>query len=110
MIAVYQRCLANYQSRQWDMGAHVMFNESLKENMLVKPPTLPCYALGSLEYGYACLSDCLLAAASQVSNNAACLNIWLQKRGVNSLDFFEYSEIKVALPPCHADESESNHR
>jgi hypothetical protein len=101
MIAVYQRCLANYQSRQWDMGAHVMFNATLKENMLVKPPSLPCYALGSLEYGYACLSDCLLAAANQVSNNGACLNMWLQKRGVNSLDFFEYSEIKVALPPSH---------
>jgi len=94
MVAVYQRCLANYQSRQWDMGAHVMFNETLKRTLQAKPPTIPCFPV----YGYACLSDCLLDAASQGASNAACLDKWLQKQNIASLDYFEYTEIKGSAP------------
>ena len=38
LISVYQRCLANYQSRQWDMGAHVMFNTSLHKHIQAELP------------------------------------------------------------------------
>jgi hypothetical protein len=89
MISVYQRCLANYQSRQWDMGAHVLFNASLQRLIQTPVPTPPCVPVP----GWPCLSDCLLAAAAQGGSNAACLDAWLQGRNVASLDHFEYERV-----------------
>ena len=91
MIAVYQRCLANYQSRQWDMGTHVLFNETLKKKLQIEVPTVPCYSAAQ-DLGYECLSDCLLRAQESGSSNSVCLSDWLMMNNVNSLDFFEYED------------------
>ena len=88
MVSVYQRCLANYQSRQWDLGAHVLYNTSLHKLIQTSIPTPPCVPIP----GWPCLSDCLLAAAQQGGSNGACLDAWLQKKNVASLDYFEYEK------------------
>ena len=90
LISVYQRCLANYQSRQWDMGAHALFNTSLHRLIQAELPQPECFTVGK---NSECVSDCLLLAASQGASNAACLDLWLQKKDVNSLDFFEYERV-----------------
>jgi len=96
MLAVYQRCLANYQSRQWDIGAHVLFNVSLHEKLQADLPTPDCWLMP--EGG--CLSACLLQSQREGSSNAYCLNEWLRAKDVNSLDFFEYEASGGA--PTHA--------
>ena len=82
MVSVYQRCLANYQSRQWDAGAYVLFNTSLTSTLFQIPiPTPSCTMLSTGQ----CLGDCLLA-----SSVGACLDAWLQTTNVASLDHFMY--------------------
>lgn len=82
MVSVYQRCLANYQSRQWDAGAYVLYNTSLKSTLFQIPiPTPSCTTLSSGQ----CMGDCLLA-----SSTGACLDAWLQTLDVASLDYFLY--------------------
>lgn len=97
MVAVYQRCLANYQSRQWDMGAHVLFNRSLHSAIQATLPTPECFVLpdGS------CLSECLLRSQLEGSSNDYCLNEWLRKADVASLDYFEYEQ-SCATCPTHS--------
>jgi len=92
-VSVYQRCLANYQSRQWDLGAHVLYNVTLHRLMQTSIPIPPCMPVP----GWPCLSDCLLAAAQQGGSNAACLDAWLQQRNIVSLDYFEYEEKSNAV-------------
>ena len=72
------------------MGAHVLFNATLQKDIHTTLPSPPC---ALLKEGY-CVSECLLSAANDGSSNAACLNLWLQKRDVASLDFFEYEKIE----------------
>jgi len=96
MLAVYQRCLANYQSRQWDMGAHVLFNKTLHKQIQATLPEPDCWPMP--EGG--CLSECLLLSQREGSSNAYCLNEWLRARDVNSLDFFEYEVASGG--PTHA--------
>jgi hypothetical protein len=84
MISVYQRCLANYQSRQWDLGTHALFNRSLTPQGAPEPP---CYQVSGM-----CIGNCLLDAQSQGASNAVCLDMWLSAKGVNSLDYFQYEE------------------
>ena len=91
LISVYQRCLANYQSRQWDMGAHVMFNTSLHKLIHAELPQPDCFLLDKT-----CVSDCLLLSANQGASNAACLDQWLQKKNIASLDFFEYERASAS--------------
>ena len=68
MVAVYQRCLANYQSRQWDLGTHVLFDPELKAKIhtttTTTVPTPSCTAIP----GYACLGDCLIASHEALSS------------------------------------------
>ena len=88
MVAVYQRCLANYQSRQWDLGTHVMFNPTIKAKLRsVTIPDPPCTSIP----GYTCLGDCITAANAQGSSPAGCLDRLLSKLSTTSLDYFEYS-------------------
>ena len=99
MIAVYQRCLANYQGRQWDLGAHALFNKTLHKLFAgAELPTPPCYPLGST---WPCLSDCLLAAARKGTPNSVCLDAFLQTKNVNSLDYFEYANLTTTPAPSH---------
>jgi len=98
MLSVYQRCLANYQSRQWDMGAHVLFNMTLRTAIAATLPTPDCWEMPD-GTGFRCLSDCLLVSQQEGASNDYCLRMWLMKADVNSLDFFEYEE---ADGPVHA--------
>lgn len=87
MIAVYQRCLANYQSKQWDLGTHVLFNSTLREELQVPVPAPACIPIP----GYACLGDCVLEAKAQGSTPAPCLGLYLQTLSTTDLDYFEYA-------------------
>jgi hypothetical protein len=89
MVTVYQRCLANYQTRQWDIGTHVLFNETLKAEMAVTVPTPTCVPVP----GYTCLGDCLLAARATAASPSACLNLFLTVAGTTSLDYFQYTPV-----------------
>ena len=75
------------------IGAHVLYNTSLQRLMQTPIPTPPCVPIP----GWLCLSDCLLAAAQQGGSNSACLDAWLQKRNIASLDYFEYEKKSDAL-------------
>lgn len=100
MVTVHQRCLANYQSRQWDLGTHVLFNATLKETELqVTAPTPPCVPVP----GYTCLGDCVLAARTAGSSPAACLDLYLMTLGVSSLDHFQYTPLSSALSSAQID-------
>ena len=92
MVAVYQRCLANYQSLQWDLGTHVLFNATLKTKLPVSVPEPDCVAVP----GYPCLGTCLLMARAAGSSPAACLDAYLQGQNVASIDYFQY--IPLAAP------------
>jgi hypothetical protein len=90
MVAVYQRCLANYQSLQWDLSTHVLFDPVLKAKLhtTVVVPTPPCTTVP----GFACLGDCLIAARNQGTTSNACLDLLLTKLSTTSLDYFEYAD------------------
>ena len=87
MISVYQRCLSNYQAKQWDEGTWVLFNESARSML---PSNMPSAAtmtnLLALD-----LHGCLQQSHEAGSDNSPCLNMYLQYRNMNALDYFEYT-------------------
>ena len=93
---MYQRCLANYQSRQWDAGAYVLFNATLASLFSVPLPTPGCTPLSTGQ----CLGDCLLASSS-----GACLDALLQTMNVASLDYFLYSNGTSSADACQVSQS-----
>jgi len=86
MISVYQRCLANYQSKQWDMGTHALFNATIRAQFQVTVPSPACFPIP----GYGCLGDCVLLAQEQGASNQACFDAYLMQLGVRDLDYFQY--------------------
>lgn len=93
MVSVYQRCLANYQSRQWDLGTHALFNATLRAQLPVPVEVPPCVPVA----GYACVGDCVLAARAAGSSPAGCLDLLLQKLGLTSLDYYQYLPSPAAV-------------
>lgn len=88
MLAVYQKCLANYQAKQWDSGTVALFDKKMQKDIQVVLPAISCIAVNSIRYE--CLSECLLDAQKAGSSNDACLMDWLYTKNINALDFFEY--------------------
>lgn len=72
-IAVLERCKANYQQKQWDAGAFVLYNNDLAMEVLSvglsnTPPTMdPKDAVGL----------CLLAAERNRESNIQCMTNYL---------------------------------
>ena len=94
MVAVYQRCLANYQSKQWDLGSYVLYNSTLRAqiNHPVPTPTqcIPLPNFQSPTTGTSCLGDCLLYSQSQGSDPSPCLDYLLQGLNMQDIEYFEY--------------------
>lgn len=95
MVAVYQRCLANYQSKQWDLGAYVLFNSTLRKTLNYQVPTpTTCTRLSNFQSpttGSNCIGDCLMYSQSQGSDASPCLDYFLQDRNEKDIEYFEYS-------------------
>jgi len=95
MVAVYQRCLANYQALQWDLGTHVLFNATLRARLPVAVPEPACVPVP----GYACVGTCALLARAAGSSPAACLDAFLQGQDVAGIDYFQYVPLPSAQQP-----------
>ena len=100
MVAIYQRCLANYQSKQWDLGAYALYNATLLKTLQYSPSYVPCIQLQS--YGD-CLGACLLYSVAQGSGVSPCLGYWLQDLNVKDSDYFQYSNASGATESSDID-------
>lgn len=92
MTTIYQRCLANYQSKQWDIGAHALYNATLRAKLGIQAVPQCLW----LEGYKGCVGDCLLYSTEQGSGVEPCLNYLLQQLNVKSEEYFEYSRAPTA--------------
>ena len=102
MVAVFQRCLQNYASKQWDLGSYVLYNSTLRSQIdyaVPAPAANPCLPLAgfvSPTTGTSCLGDCLLYSQSQGSDPSPCLDYLLQGLDVKDVEYFEYANASGA--------------
>ena len=97
MVAVYQRCLANYQSSQWDLGTYVLFNATLQAKTVQVPVPKPaCVPVA----GFDCVGDCLLLLSQK--DPSPCLSAFLSTADVAALDYFEYEPLPASVVSAHA--------
>eukprot|EP00961_Rhodomonas_salina_P199405 2689607-Rhodomonas_salina.1 len=71
-MAVWARCRANYNMREWDPGAYALFDESLQRQLRV--PASVCSGLDAK------VGSCLLLAHSRGEGPNACLLEFLSAR------------------------------
>ena len=90
IIAVYQRCLANYQMKQWDAGTYALWDVNIKNKIQASIPDIGCIPLN--DGLFPCLSDCLKHSQEVGSSNAGCFDSWVYQQNVNAIDFFEYEQ------------------
>jgi len=88
ILAVYQRCLANYQMKQWDSGTYALWDPTIRSKIPVSLPIIGCIPLNNGFYD--CLGDCLLQAQIVGSSNGACFDQWLHQRNILNVDYFQY--------------------
>ena len=92
MTTIYQRCLANYQSKQWDIGAHALYHSTLRTKLGIQAVPKCLW----LEGYQGCVGDCLLYSTAQGSGVEPCLNYLLQQLNIKSEEYFEYSRATAA--------------
>jgi len=87
LLAVYQRCLTNYQEQRWDQGAFVMFNTTLQKRYRLDRAGLSRRVEDRFGVG-----DCLLSQQAVGADNSFCLRDRFLK-GTRSMDYFSYAQI-----------------
>lgn len=87
-MSVYQRCLSNYQAKQWDVGTWVLFNDTMHAGM---PNSLP-RSQTVLQYTYNDLGQCLQDSNEAGSSNSYCLDGFLNRSNIAKIDYFEYTK------------------
>ena len=85
-MAVWSRCKANYQAREWDPGAYATFNHWKVER----------YVLMGLEVDGG-PKECLLTAHERGDGNKVCLQEHLQRLNMRSEEYFSYEKAPDAL-------------
>lgn len=85
LIAVFQRCKANYQQMQWDEGAFLMHDSAKIQKLLrgVMPPPAIHSDPGSV-------GECLLAAEEKGGSNLAC---WQDHAQMSAAVYWRYERI-----------------
>ena len=91
LLAVYQRCLTNYQEMTWDQGTYVLFNETVQDLTFLQNK-MPM----AIEDTFG-VADCLLKQRKYGYDNVGCLTDYFLK-GQQAMDFFEYGNITVQNP------------
>ena len=87
LLAVYQRCLTNYQEQRWDQGAFVMFNTTLQKRYRLDRAGLSRRVDDRFGVG-----ECLLSQQAVGADNSFCLrDVFL--KGSTSMDYFAYAQI-----------------
>ena len=92
-IAVLERCKSNYQQKQWDAGAYVLYDANLSEELAssgsIAPPRMdPDDPVGK----------CLLRAEKTKQSNLACMNDYLQSKYYDestSAVFWRYEKVSL---------------
>jgi hypothetical protein len=72
-IAVLERCKSNYQQKQWDVGAYLLYNSDMAAQLItgsVIPPTMD----NDMDGG---VGSCLLRAERNKESNVGCLTSYL---------------------------------
>jgi hypothetical protein len=92
LLAVYQRCLTNYQEMTWDQGTYVLFNETVQKLTFLesKMPMVIEDTFG--------VAECLLKQRKYGYDNTGCLKDYFL-RGQQAIDYFEYGNITIKNPP-----------
>lgn len=92
-IAVLERCKSNYQQKQWDVGAFLLYDSDRVGQLItgtasVLPPSMP----KGDEVG-----QCLLRADKNRESNLACMSEYLSdkyiKEGTSSTTFWRYEKV-----------------
>ena len=97
LIAVIERCKANFQQKQWDVGAFYAY-DSKGMRKLGQPSAL------SLQDG---VGDCLLDAHANRESNLACMQDYLRKtyaRSSNAAVFWSYEKATLQTAATSSDD------
>ncbi len=101
-IAVLERCKSNYQQKQWDAGAYVLYDANLSEELAssgsIAPPRMhPEDPVGK----------CLLRAEKTKQSNLACMNNYIGDAygsEATSAVFWRYEKVSLATTPSSTDD------
>jgi hypothetical protein len=109
-IAVLERCKSNYQQKQWDVGAYLLYDSDMAPQLIagsVIPPKIDNSADGGV-------GACLLKAERNKESNMDCLTNYLSlkyRTGSTSPVYWRYEKIFYTQPlpstPISSDDTDA---